>query len=385
MWLLIWLSQVLVTSSLRFPLLRIGLSSRKLSSSLSLTNFQDVTCTQSEYFANVTIGTPPQSFSVILDTASAYIYIPSTQCDHSCWGAFRFDSSKSTTFRMLPAGPVGETSRGAIIDGFLCGEAITMGPFSADNVTFVLANSMTMASYQRYEGLIVTSTQGFGFPELNNNIPTFIDKLMEQGVITQRTFSFYFSQTSFTDTEYDLNSAVVIGEVDTSYADGDLEYIPLSGTPAFWSVKLGGATSGSNSIMTDTGIAIFDTATSKIVVPQVYFSSIMQSLSAAGECQSVNTDIYCDCGESYPALSVTLGKSVYTLESDYYLGEENDGTCKLLIVGGEAPYWVLGQAFLRKYYTVYDMDGERVGIALAVSMSKALQVAFIGIFSLILA
>lgn len=96
-----------------------------------------------------------------------------------------------------------------------------MGPFNADNVTFVLASSMTLASYQRFEGLIVISTQGFGFPELNNNIPTFIDKLMEQGVITQRTFSFYFSKTSFTGTEYDLESAVVIGEVDTSYADGD--------------------------------------------------------------------------------------------------------------------------------------------------------------------
>lgn len=221
MWLLILLFQVLATTSLRIPLHRIHLSPRQLSSSQSLTNYQNVPFTQSEYYANVTIGTPPQTFSVILDTASAYTYIPSTQCGHSCWGAFRFDSSKSTSFRMLPAGPVSETSRGATIDGFLCGETITMGPFNADNVTFVLASSMTLASYQRFEGLIVISTQGFGFPELNNNIPTFIDKLMEQGVITQRTFSFYFSKTSFTGTEYDLESAVVIGEVDTSYADGD--------------------------------------------------------------------------------------------------------------------------------------------------------------------
>lgn len=137
--------------------------------------------------------------------------------------------------------------------------------------------------------------------------------------------------------------------------------------------------------MTDTGIAIFDTATSTLVTPRAYFSNILQAVNSDEDCRMIDTEIYCDCGASYPVLSLTLGKSVYTLESEYYLGKENDGDCKLLIVGGDAPYWVLGQAFLRKYYTVYDMDGERIGIALAVSMSKTLQVALIGIFSLILA
>lgn len=158
MWLLPLLFQVLATLSFRIPLHRTPSPPRQLSYSNSLTNFQNVPFTQGEYYANMTFGTPPQTISLIPDTASGYIYIPSAQCDHSCWGASRFDSSKSTSFRILQAGPVSETSKGAKIDGFLCGETIIFGPFSADNVTFILANSMTLTSYARFEGSLVIPT-----------------------------------------------------------------------------------------------------------------------------------------------------------------------------------------------------------------------------------
>ena len=334
----------------------------------------------------MTIGTPPQTFTVLLDTASAYIFIPSTQCDHSCWGAYRFDGSKSSTFTVVPTGAVSQTSRGTIVDGVLCAETIALGPFSADNVTFVLANAMRQTTYERFEGLVVRSTQGLGFPELNNNIPTFIDKLMEQGLITQRVFCIYLSTSSFIENQYDQQSQVVIGEVDTQFADGELEYIPLSGTPAFWSVKLGDVTVGARSITQNTGIAIFDSATPTIVVPNTYWPAMFEALNAERGCGTNNIENYvCDCKEflvsDYPTFSLILGKSTFTLEPERYLLEK-DGVCKLLMKPGDAPYWVLGHVFLRKYYTVYDMDQARIGLALASSSSQAVVLA---LFCLILA
>merc|ERR1711935_327916 len=62
--------------------------------SIPLTDVQD-----SEYFGEVDIGTPAQKFTVIYDTGSSNLWVPSKGCDNCKAGASpRYDSTKSTTF-----------------------------------------------------------------------------------------------------------------------------------------------------------------------------------------------------------------------------------------------------------------------------------------------
>eukprot|EP01017_Pseudomicrothorax_dubius_P002938 TRINITY_DN10285_c0_g1_i2.p1 TRINITY_DN10285_c0_g1~~TRINITY_DN10285_c0_g1_i2.p1 ORF type:complete len:170 (+),score=28.92 TRINITY_DN10285_c0_g1_i2:63-512(+) len=52
---------------------------------------------------NITIGTPPQQFTVALTTASDNVWVPSKKCTSQiCQNHRRYDSSVSSTFKSTP-------------------------------------------------------------------------------------------------------------------------------------------------------------------------------------------------------------------------------------------------------------------------------------------
>jgi hypothetical protein len=204
-----------------------------------------------------------------------------------------------------------------------------------------------------------------------------VDTLKAQGVISQRVFSFYLSNSSYSKNEYDTESECIIGEVDTTHASGDLTYIPIYGTPAYWSVELNSVHMGSTNLDITDKKAILDTGTSMIIVPESAAVGVLNSLKSAGDC-IIRTDGYivCECTEhpvkNYPNMIFSLGGQNYELSPEDYFWQE-EGLCLLFMLAQSRDFWILGDLFLRKYYTVYDMDQGRVGIALASSDGVVLE------------
>jgi len=319
----------------------------------------------SEYYGNITIGTPAQTFQVIFDTGSATLWIPSAQCNDyktspGCANHHKYSSSLSSTYKpdgqqyTLPYGSgtvIGFTSKdnhnfgGLEIIGQVFGES-TQEPGD-------------VWTQSPFDGIL-----GLAYPQLAlpaGVAPPF-DNLMSQNLVAAHEFSFYLSSN-----ENDLTSALVLGGVDEQYYSGDFTYVKfnlLQILTGYWlitgdDIKVDGVSAG----VCSSCALVVDTGTSILTGPPSAVGPLLQKIGNVSlDCSNLNT---------LPTLQFTLNGKDFPLEPDFYVlkGPDDSGkiTCQ---IGLEAldpglPLWILGDPFLRKYYTVFDRQNNQVGFALA--------------------
>jgi saccharopepsin len=155
------------------------------------------------------------------------------------------------------------------------------------------------------------------------------------------------------------------GGIDDSAYTGKIHYVPVR-RKAYWEVELEAVKFGDDVLeLENTGAAI-DTGTSLIVTP----TDVAEMLNAQiGAKKSWNGQYTVDCAKvpELPDLSFVFDGKSYPLKStDYIL--DLQGTCvsaftgmDIQIPGGDL--WIVGDVFLRKYYTVYDLGNDAVGFA----------------------
>merc|ERR1719335_1220601 len=89
--------------------------------SVPLTDFEDA-----EYFGIVQIGSPPQSFTVIYDTGSSNLWVPSKSCSNCKQNGTTYDSGKSSTYAKNGQSFALQYGTGSCT-GFLSQDDIVMG------------------------------------------------------------------------------------------------------------------------------------------------------------------------------------------------------------------------------------------------------------------
>ena len=308
---------------------------------IPVSNVQDV-----EYSGEVDIGTPGEKFTVLFDTGSSNLWIPSKKCvdDGFCTRPNSFDPSKSSTYKNL-SNPFSIHYGSGSVSGSFDKDSVTLAGLTAKNVVFGLADKEQDFGQSSFDGIL-----GMGFPALSTNgVKTVLQSFVEQNLIEKHSFAFYLTEESG-----QAGSEITLGDVNPERYTGDFHYVPVT-QDTYWNVEIDSITVGENKIA--KGISGFvDTGTSLIVGPPSIINPLLAKLPKNIDCSNL---------DQYETIIFTLKGHDFPLKSsDYILSEQ--GQCEIGIQAFPGqPQLVLGDTFIKAYYTNFDIGKNRIGFAKA--------------------
>lgn len=316
-----------------------------------------------QYIAELNFGTPGQAMTLTLDTGSSYTWVPSTSCD--CHDSLNvFNSSLSSTYKNLTTKIELYYGMGEV-KGYLVSDVLSLGQLSASNQTFVAI------TYDKdLDGLNSDGLLGLGFKELSDGVKTFVDNLKEQGKIKEAVFSFYLSNI---DNEF-RDSVFTIGEYDINlYGNGVEQIIDIDASYGYWLTILDKVEVDSSTVHNKQSYAIIDLGSSLISMPYSAFSNYAKKIKEINEnCYDFGY-LVCECAfgnyDAYPDITFTFGTEEFVIHPDNYIYYET-GYCYLLIESSYESYYIIGQPFMRDYYTVFDMDNNLIRASRAVGTKE---------------
>merc|ERR1712196_483057 len=101
-----------------------------------------------------------------------------------------------------------------------------------------------------------------------------------------------------------------------------------------------------------------DTGTSLLAMPKDDFTKIVATLPGVKKLTAQEYTVDCSVISQLPTLTFTIAGKAFTLEgADYVLKVQTEcllGFTGLDVPPPRGPLWIMGDVFLRKYYTVFD-------------------------------
>lgn len=249
----------------------------KLSSShddvVYLENYLDA-----QYYGEIGIGSPPQNFTVIFDTGSSNLWVPSSKCYFSiaCYFHSKYKSSKSSTYK-ANGKSCSITYGSGSISGFFSQDNVEVGGIVVKDQVFIEATKEGSLSFvlAKFDGLL-----GLGFQEISvgDAVPVWYN-MINQDLVEEQVFSFWLSR----DPEAEVGGEIVFGGVDPNHYKGNHSYVPVT-EKGYWQFEMGDFLVGNLSTgLCDGGCAaIVDSGTSLCTGPTAVITQINHAIGAKG-------------------------------------------------------------------------------------------------------
>ncbi|XP_004610120.2 cathepsin E [Sorex araneus] len=331
------------------------------SASEPLINYLDM-----EYFGTISIGSPPQNFTVIFDTGSSNLWVTSVYCTSpACKSHTQFMPSQSDTYNAVGSHFYIQYGTGSL-SGIIGADHVTVEGLTVVSQQFgesVTEPGNTFANAE-FDGIL-----GLGYPSLAvGGVTPVFDNMMAQNVVDVPMFSVYMSSNP----EGGAGSELIFGGYDHSHFSGSLNWVPVT-KQGYWQIALDSIQVGGTVMFCSQGCqAIVDTGTSLITGPSKEIKQLQRAIGA----QQVDGEyaLECDNLNVMPDVTITINGIPYTLQPTAYtildfvdgMNFCGSGFQGLDIQPPAGPLWILGDVFIRQFYSVFDRGNNLVGLAPAV-------------------
>ncbi|CAO3598821.1 unnamed protein product [Absidia cylindrospora] len=316
-----------------------------------------------QYYGEIGIGTPSQPFTVVLDTGSSNLWVPSTRCNSiACFLHRRYNADQSRTFKENGTEFAIRYGTGSL-EGVISHDTFEIGGIKVKDQGF--AESIKEPGFTfvlaRFDGIL-----GLGYDTISvqHVVPPFY-QIVNNKLVDNPIFSFWLNDANSGSGMKHQGGELVLGATDPAHYKGDITWIPIT-RKGYWEVamddvKINGETLG----LDPTGAAI-DTGSSLLVAPTSVAAMINKKIGASRSWTGQYT-VNCATINDLPTFCFVFGGKDFCLEGkDYILFVQNQcisGFMGMDVPPPLGPLWIVGDVFLRKYYSVYDLGKDRVGFA----------------------
>ncbi|NXD74531.1 PEPA protein, partial [Eolophus roseicapillus] len=306
------------------------------------------------YYGTISIGTPPQEFTVIFDTGSANLWVPSVYCNSlACSNHKRFNPAESSTFISTNDSVYIAYGTGSM-SGVLGYDTVTVADIEVYNQIFGLSETEPGDDfyYSPFDGIL-----GLAYPSIASAgaTPVF-DNMMREGLVARDLFSVYLSK------DEKSGSFVLFGAIDPYYVTNGITWIPLS-AETYWQITLDRVSiNGEATACPYSCQAIVDTGTSLLAMPNNDLTKVFSALGATS-----SGEISCEALDTLPDIVFYINGAAFPVTPSAYVVKSN-GACSLAFEGMDVPtesgeMWILGDVFIREYYVIFNRAKNMVGLS----------------------
>ncbi|XP_068156790.1 cathepsin D [Drosophila tropicalis] len=320
-----------------------------------------------EYYGNIALGTPPQQFRVIFDTGSANTWLPSSNCPKTnvaCQRHRRYNASNSAS-HVFDGRNFSLSYGSGTVTGYLSKDTLHIAGVKVANISFgqALLQHQAVFSSVTFDGIVGLGMSRIAWP----GTTPFVQRLCELKLVDQCLFSVYIRRNALNSTRK-YGGEIVFGGIVEYQFDGNLHYAPI--TPSgYWKLRIAKVFVGQNKEVDGPVNGILDTGTSLILVPEYIFDDLHLALGA--KVHGGHYILSCQL-QNLPNIRLIIEGAEFVITPRDYVIEIDDKTvsnssfCVSVFVPIVMNFWVLGDIFLSRYYTVYDFDKKRIGLAKAI-------------------
>ncbi|KAI0769732.1 aspartic peptidase domain-containing protein [Trametes elegans] len=306
------------------------------------------------YYGPMQFGSGQKVLGVDIDTGSADLWVPVDcfNCQSEQYKGRASVTYQRTKTKCTMTYVAGEAS------GTLASDTVSVGPLQVTNQTFCAVHKESEDWYaQPQSGLIGLAFGSIAF----SGQRTFFENLLIEKKVAASVFSVHLERMKT------YGSEVCFGCYDPARATGPLELHPIV-SRTFWSLAMDGLSLDGRLLPTNLTAAM-DTGSSFIHLPEDVAEDLYARIPGSRQAEDYPTGYYrLPCNTTSTLALVFNGKPYLMHQSDFVMGngEQGEEDClgSIIAMGGgwDTTLAIIGVAFLKSWYTLYDYAG-KIGLS----------------------